>query len=102
LTATELRILEVLARAAGGVVTIEQILPALGRANTLGGRQALRAFVSDLRRKLESDPRRPDVLINDAWVGYRLVVEPGGPASLAANTGRLEGPAPARSDVRKP
>jgi hypothetical protein len=29
-------------------------------------------------------PRRPGVLLNEARVGYRLVVEPGGPTSLGA------------------
>jgi len=89
LTSRELRFLEVLAREAGGVATIPQILGSLGRPNSLRARQALRAFVCDLRRKLESDSRHPKVLLTEARVGYRFVVEPGGPASLGANeTGR--------------
>jgi two-component system, OmpR family, KDP operon response regulator KdpE len=82
LTFTELRILEVLAREAGGVATTRQILYGLRRPESLRDRQALRMFVYELRRKLESDPRRASVLLNEARVGYRLVVEPGGPALI--------------------
>jgi DNA-binding response OmpR family regulator len=77
LTATELRILEVLAREEGGVATTWQILDSHGRPDSLRDRQALRAFVYELRRKpilevgiflrftgclrrkLESDPEAP-------------------------------------------
>jgi two-component system, OmpR family, KDP operon response regulator KdpE len=102
LTSTELRILEVFAREAGGVATIAQILDGLRRPNALRDRQALRAFVFELRRKLESDPSRPEVLINEARVGYRLVVEPGGPASLGDDAKGYPEPAAARRDVNKP
>ena len=66
------------------MATIAQILGGLGRPNALRDRQALRAFVFELRRKLESEPSRPEVLINEARVGYRLVAEPGGPVAPAA------------------
>src|ERR1700689_3092631 len=62
----------------------------LGRPNALRDRQALRAFVCELRRKLESDPSHPEVLLNEARVGYRLVVEPGGPGSLGADEKRRQ------------
>jgi two-component system KDP operon response regulator KdpE len=102
LTSTELRILEVLAREAGGVATTWQILCSLGRPDSLRDRQALRAFVYELRRKLESDPRRPGVLLNEARVGYRLVVEPGGPTSLGAEMRASQDMAGFCPDVRKP
>src|ERR1700677_707761 len=102
LTSTELRILEVVAREAGGVATIAQILDGLGRPNALRDRQALRAFVWELRHKLESDPSRPEVLLNEARVGYRLVVEPGGPTSLRADEKGHQAPAAVRHDVGEP
>ena len=55
-----------------------------------------------MRRKLESDSRPPDVLLNVARVGYRLVVEPDGPASLVANEKGHQETAAVRGDVREP
>lgn len=34
--------------------------------------QYLRVFVNQLRKKIESDPARPQYLITEAWLGYRL------------------------------
>jgi hypothetical protein len=39
----------------------------------------LHAFIHALRNKIESDPRRPALIVNEARVGYRLGGEPGGP-----------------------
>jgi two-component system KDP operon response regulator KdpE len=101
LTSREVRILEVVAREAGGVATIAQILDGLGRPDALRDRQALRMFVYELRRKLESDPSRPEVLLNEARVGYRLVVEPGGPAAQATEEKGHRETASVRGDVRE-
>jgi two-component system KDP operon response regulator KdpE len=38
--------------------------------------EALRVFVSQLRRKIEPDPRRPRVIGTDPGVGYRWLLEP--------------------------
>ena len=38
--------------------------------------QNLRVFVSQLRRKVEADPRRPELIVTDPGVGYRFL--PGG------------------------
>src|ERR1700678_3170295 len=48
LTSREVRILEVVAREAGGVATLAQILDRLGRPNALRDRQALRMIVYEL------------------------------------------------------
>ncbi|HKS95244.1 MAG TPA: response regulator transcription factor [Terriglobia bacterium] len=34
--------------------------------------QYLRVFVNQLRKKIESDPARPQYLLTEAWLGYRL------------------------------
>ena len=36
----------------------------------------LRVHVAHIRRKLERDPARPEILLTDAGVGYRLAPEP--------------------------
>jgi two-component system KDP operon response regulator KdpE len=79
LSRSELLILAALARQAGGVASFGDILSGLGRANSRRNRQALHAFVHALRGKIEPDPRRPALIVNEARVGYRLGAEPGGP-----------------------
>jgi two-component system, OmpR family, KDP operon response regulator KdpE len=79
LSPTELEILTVLARNAGSVVTFNQILAGLGRADSPGARLALRNFILRLRRRIERYPRRPDLVLTEVGVGYRLAAESGDP-----------------------
>jgi two-component system KDP operon response regulator KdpE len=90
LSRSELLILTALARRAGGVAAFRDILSALGRTDSRRNRQALHAFVHALRGKIESDPQRPAVIVNEARVGYRLAAEPGGfPSSTADVAGQV-------------
>lgn len=72
LSPIEYRILALLARHPGSVITHQTILSeAWGQA--AGGQvQHLRVYMALLRRKLESDPARPRYLVNEPGVGYRL------------------------------
>jgi two-component system KDP operon response regulator KdpE len=79
LAPSELGVLTLLARGAGSVVTFGQILAGLGRADSAAGRQAVRLSVFHLRHKIERNPRRPDLLLTEAGVGYRLAAETGDP-----------------------
>jgi two-component system KDP operon response regulator KdpE len=36
----------------------------------------LRVHIAHIRRKLERDPARPEIVLTDAGVGYRLAPEP--------------------------
>jgi two-component system KDP operon response regulator KdpE len=36
----------------------------------------LRVHIAHIRRKLEADPGRPEILLTDTGVGYRLAPEP--------------------------
>jgi two-component system KDP operon response regulator KdpE len=57
------------------VVTHGQILQKVwGRAGE-AEQQALRVHMRQLRRKLEPDPDRPQLLITEPGVGYRLLAE---------------------------
>ena len=85
LSRSELLILAALARQAGGVAAFRDILSGLGRADSRRNRQALHAFVHALRGKIESDPQRPALIVNEARVGYRLAAEPGGFSSSTAD-----------------
>ena len=79
LAPSELGVLTLLARDAGSVVTFGRILAGLGRADSAAARQALRSSVFRLRHRIERDPRRPDLLLTESRVGYRLAVESGDP-----------------------
>ena len=79
-----MEILTLLARNAASVGTFGQILAGLGRADSPAARQALRNSIDRLRRKIECDPRRPDLLLTEVGVGYQLAGEPGDPLYTAA------------------
>ena len=74
LTPTEWRLLEALAEAPG-VVRHHGHVWSGGDAPDV---EALRVFVSQLRAKLEADPRRPQVIATEPGVGYRWQIEPAG------------------------
>lgn len=75
LTPTEYRLLLVLVRNAGKVVTHRQLLKDVWGPESVSENQYLRVYMGQLRRKLEIDPTRPRYLKTEAGVGYRLVDE---------------------------
>jgi len=72
LTPTEYKLLTVLIRHAGKVVTHRQLLKEVWGPSFVDQGAYLRIFVRHLRRKLEDNPARPAVLLTDPGVGYRL------------------------------
>jgi two-component system KDP operon response regulator KdpE len=72
LSPTELKLLATLARHADEVVTTNTLLKeAWGSAyRTRNG--YVRVYMHALRRKIENDPTRPEYLVNEAGLGYRL------------------------------
>jgi two-component system, OmpR family, KDP operon response regulator KdpE len=75
LTPLEHRILECLLRHADGIVTHGQILKEVWGPHQTDVR-SLRVYVASLRRKLETDPARPQYILTEAGIGYRLCTEP--------------------------
>ena len=87
LTATQWRLLEVLARHAGRVVSSRQLLREVwGPAHAEQGHY-LRIYVRQLRQKLEPAPSSPQFLITETGIGYRLLVDAtaADPAALPAD-----------------
>ena len=81
LTATQWRLLEVLALQAGRVVTSRQLLREVwGPGHTEQGHY-LRIYVRQLRQKLEPLPAQPVYLLTDTGIGYRLLADLPAPAS---------------------
>jgi two-component system KDP operon response regulator KdpE len=72
LTPIEYRLLAVLVKYAGKVVTHTQLLKEVWGPVYADQQQYLHVYMSQLRRKLESEPARPRFLINEPGVGYRL------------------------------
>ena len=72
LSPTEFKLLATLARHADEVVTTNTLLKeAWGSAyRTRNG--YVRVYMHALRRKIESEPTRPQYLVNEAGLGYRL------------------------------
>jgi two-component system KDP operon response regulator KdpE len=76
LTPNEYRLLQVLLKHAGKVLTQRQLLNEVWGPHQVEQAQYLRVYVAQLRRKLERDPARPRHLQTEPGVGYRLVMEP--------------------------
>jgi two-component system KDP operon response regulator KdpE len=75
LTPNEYRLLQVLIKYPGKVLTQRQLLNEVWGPHHLDQAQYLRVYIAQLRRKLEADPARPKHLQTEPGVGYRLVVE---------------------------
>lgn len=72
LTPIEWKLLALLARNAGKVLTHRQILHAVWGPGAGHQVHTLRVHMAALRRKLEPDPARPRRLLTEPSVGYRL------------------------------
>jgi two-component system KDP operon response regulator KdpE len=72
LTPLEYRLLTLLARHAGKVLTHRQLLHEVWGPGHADDTHYLRVYMAQLRRKLEVDPARPRWLITEPGVGYRL------------------------------
>ena len=74
LTPTEYDILRVLIQHAGKVLTHRQLLREVWGVAYENETHMLRVNVSNLRRKIEQDPAKPQHIITEPGVGYRLKV----------------------------
>jgi len=75
LTPTEWRLLEVLARNRGRLVSQTQLLNDVWGPAYHDETNYLRVYVANLRRKLEAEPSRPRHLLTEPGMGYRFVAD---------------------------
>jgi two-component system, OmpR family, KDP operon response regulator KdpE len=75
LTPTEYRLLTTLIKYAGRVVTHRQLLKEVWGPSYVEQTHYLRVYMGQLRQKLEREPARPQYLMNEPGVGYRLKVQ---------------------------
>ncbi len=73
LTPIEYKLLTLLAKHAGKVLTHQQLLRETWGAEYVKENHYLRVYMGQLRHKLETDPTRPRYILNEPGVGYRLI-----------------------------
>jgi two-component system, OmpR family, KDP operon response regulator KdpE len=74
LTPTEYKLLAVLVRHAGKVITHGQLMREVWGPAYANQTHYLRIYMAQLRHKLEPDPARPRYFMNEPGVGYRLKI----------------------------
>lgn len=72
LTPVQYRLLSVLVKHAGKVLTHRQIIKEVWGPAYVDNPHYLRIYMSQLRQKLEADPAHPEYLLTESGVGYRL------------------------------
>jgi two-component system KDP operon response regulator KdpE len=72
LTPTEYKMLALLAKNAGRVLTHRQIIREVWGPAYAGQNHHVRVHMAELRKKIEADPARPKLIITEPGVGYRL------------------------------
>lgn len=75
LTATEFKLLAYLASHANRVLTHQNILNNVWGPEYRDNVEYLRVFMSQLRKKLEIDPKQPEHLISEPGIGYRFILD---------------------------
>lgn len=73
LTATEYRLLSVLAKNEGKVVTHQYLLREVWGPGYINQSQYLRVFIAQLRKKIETDANRPEYIVTESGIGYRFI-----------------------------
>ena len=72
LTATEYTLLALFVKNEGKVLTHQYLLREVWGPGYIQHSQYLRVFIAQLRKKIETDPNNPTIIITESGVGYRL------------------------------
>ena len=75
LTPIEYKILTLMAKHAGKVLTHSFIINEIWGSNLDNETQSLRVFMASIRRKIEKDPTQPVYILTEIGVGYRMIDE---------------------------
>ena len=73
LTATEYTLLALFVKNEGKVLTHHYLLREVWGPGFINQSQYLRVFIAQLRKKIEKDPNRPELIVTESGVGYRFV-----------------------------
>ena len=72
LTVNEYRLVELLSRHPGRVMTYDAISRSIWGSEARSGNQLLRVNMANIRRKLEQNPAEPRYILTEVGVGYRM------------------------------
>ncbi|NCC15498.1 MAG: response regulator transcription factor [Clostridia bacterium] len=72
LTQIEYKIVSLLAKSAGRVLTYDNIITELWGPYAIRDNQILRVNMANIRRKLEKNPAAPEYIFTEVGVGYRM------------------------------
>ena len=72
LTSTEFSLLALMARNSGKVLTHQYLLKEVWGYSYSEQTQYLRVFIAQLRKKIEDNPSKPQLLITESGIGYRF------------------------------
>jgi two-component system KDP operon response regulator KdpE len=87
LTGTEYALLRLFVQNSGKVLTHPQILEAVWGPANIDKTHYLHVYITHLREKIETDPHKPELLLTEPRIGYRLNIEfsePSRPAPVKA------------------
>ena len=73
LTQNEYKIVSLLAKYAGKVLTYDNIMKQIWGPNFQSDNQILRVNMANIRRKMEEDPAEPKYIYTELGVGYRML-----------------------------
>lgn len=73
LTATEYALFALMVRNEGKVLTHHYLLREVWGPGYITQSQYLRVFIAQLRKKIEADPNRPEIIVTESGIGYRFV-----------------------------
>lgn len=73
LTQNEFKIVALLGKYAGRVMTYDYIMKEIWGPNMKNDNQILRVNMANIRRKIEKNPAQPQYIFTEAGVGYRIV-----------------------------
>jgi len=78
LTKTEWSLLQALSEQPGKLLTHRWLLERVWGPGGADDLDVLRVFISQLRRKIEADPGRPEIIATEPGIGYRWLLPPVG------------------------
>ena len=73
LTQNEFKIVALLGKCAGKVLTYDYIMKELWGPQSRGNNQILRVNMANIRRKIEKNPAEPRYIFTEVGVGYRMI-----------------------------
>ena len=73
LTQNEFRLLSLLGKYAGKVLTYDYMMKEIWGPNMKGDNRILRVNMANIRRKIEKNPGQPQFIFTEVGVGYRII-----------------------------